>query len=154
MPPPQVYVALRIGEFCKNYAFHPQLASRLKNARGDIEICKLEIPLKSTKIRRKWRFHINWNPYWDSPLFLRLNLASIEGKNFFFFFFFLIEAIEISAWRLFCSVTRSNVIRCQSNYNYNGDVKRMRKIKFILIVSLRNKILNDDENEKPGFWIV
>lgn len=69
-------------------------------------------------------------------------------------FFFLIEAIGISAWRLFCSVTRSNVIRCQSNYNYNGDVKRMRKIKCILIVSLRNKILNDDENEKSGFWIV
>lgn len=74
-----------------------------------------------------------------------------RGKEFLFLFFFLIEAIGISAWRLFCSVTRSNVIRCQSNYNYHGDVKRMRKIKFILIVSLLNKILNDDENEKPGF---
>lgn len=52
---------------------------------------------------------------------------------------------------LFCSVKRSNVIRCQSNYNYNGNVKHIRKIKCILIVSLRNKILNDDEDEKPGF---
>lgn len=73
-----------------------------------------------------------------------------RGKEFLFLFF-LIEVIGISVRGLFCSVTRSNVIRCQSKYNYNGNVKRMRKIKCILIVGLRNKILNDDENEKPGF---
>lgn len=82
------------------------------------------------------------------------NSTSLRSRERISFSFFLIEVIGISVRGLFCSVTRSNVIRCQSKYNYNGNVKRMRKIKCILIVGLRNKILNDDENEKPGFWIV